>query len=201
MYRPGKENANADALLHQTYLDAPQQGIWIARLLVEELIPMFGVPEALLSDRGANLLSHLMTDLCALLGIRKLNTTSYYPQCNGMAERFNRTLIGMLRFHAIKFGMQWDKHLPGVLWAYRNTPHDSTCEKPLFLMFELNCRSPAEAAFLSLNAVQPTDLADYREGLVASLTSADHWPPTTYAELERGTRANMTSEFAYPNAE
>ena len=67
---------------------------------------MFGVPEALLSDRGANLLLHLTTDLCALLGIRKLNTTSYHPQCNGMVERFNRTLIGMLRSHAIKFGMQ-----------------------------------------------------------------------------------------------
>ena len=47
---------------------------------------MFGVPEALLSDRGANLLSHLMTDLCTMLGIHKLNTTSYYSQCNGMVE-------------------------------------------------------------------------------------------------------------------
>ena len=28
--------------------------------------PMFGVPEALLSDRGSNLLSHLMLDICRL---------------------------------------------------------------------------------------------------------------------------------------
>ena len=36
----------------------------VARILVQEVIPLFGVPEALLSDRGTNLLSHLMQDLC-----------------------------------------------------------------------------------------------------------------------------------------
>jgi hypothetical protein len=30
----------------------------IAKLLVREVVPMFGVPESLLSDRGTNLLSH-----------------------------------------------------------------------------------------------------------------------------------------------
>ena len=76
----------------------------IAKLLVEEVVPLFGVPEALLSDRGANLLSHLMQDVCTLIGVKKLNTTAYHPQCDGMIERFNRTLKGMLRKHAAKFG-------------------------------------------------------------------------------------------------
>ena len=60
----------------------------LAGLLAEEVIPMFGVPECLLSDCEANLLSHLMINLCELLGIKKRNTTSYHPQCNGMVERF-----------------------------------------------------------------------------------------------------------------
>ena len=105
-----------------------QKAIRLARLLVEEVVPMFGVTEALLSDRGANLLSHLMQDVCKLLGIRKLNTTAYHPQCDIMVERFNRTLKTILRKHAARFQTQWDRYLPGVLWAYRNTPHDSTGE-------------------------------------------------------------------------
>ena len=32
-----------------------------------------------------------MVDLCKLLGIKKLNTTAYHPQCDGMVERFNQT--------------------------------------------------------------------------------------------------------------
>ena len=57
---------------------------------------LFGVPGALLSDRGTNLLSHLMCDVCALLGIEKLNTTAYHRQCDGLTERFNRTLKSLL---------------------------------------------------------------------------------------------------------
>ena len=82
---------------------------------------MLGVPEVLLSDRGTNL-SCLMKDICQLLGTKKLNTTLYHPQCDGMVERLNRTLKAMLRKHAAAHGNQWDKILPGVLWAYRNNP-------------------------------------------------------------------------------
>ena len=62
----------------------------IARLLVEEVIPCFGVPEVLLSDRGTNLLSHLMLDMCKMMGIDKINTTAYHPQCDGAVERFRK---------------------------------------------------------------------------------------------------------------
>ena len=50
----------------------------IVKLLCEEVVPLFSVPEALLTDRGANLLSHLMLDVCTLLGTEKLNTTAYH---------------------------------------------------------------------------------------------------------------------------
>ena len=144
----------------------------IATLLVEEVVPFFGVPEALLSDRGTNLLSHLMMDVCELLGVKKLNTTAYHPQCNGMIERFNRTLKSLLRKHAARFGNDWDKYLPGVLWAYRNTPHESTGEKPSFLLFGVDCRGPTEAALLPTNQVEPAELDSYREEMVKSLSSA-----------------------------
>jgi len=53
----------------------------IAKLLTQEIVLMFGVPEALRSDRDTNLLSCLMQDVCKLLGMKKLNTTSV--QWNG----------------------------------------------------------------------------------------------------------------------
>ena len=89
---------------------------------------MFGVPEGLLSDEGANLLSHVMEEVCPILGVKKLNTTLYHLQCDGCVEQFNRILKSMLQKHAARFGNQWDVYLPGVLWAYRNTPHASMGE-------------------------------------------------------------------------
>ena len=118
-----------------------QKATTLAKLLVDEVIPVIGVTEALLSNWGTNLLSHLMRDVCNLLGVANLNTTAYHPQCNGLVERFNRTLKMMLCKHVDKFGSQWDKFLPGVLWAYRNTPHDLTGEKPSFPLFRVDCRS------------------------------------------------------------
>ena len=41
----------------------------------------------------------------------------------------------MLRKRVAQFGAQWDKNLSGILWAYRNTPHETTGEKPSFLLF------------------------------------------------------------------
>ena len=66
-----------------------QKAICIVRLSAEEIVPVIGVPDALLSDRGTNLLSHPMQDVCQLLGVTKLNTTAYHPQCDGMIERLN----------------------------------------------------------------------------------------------------------------
>ena len=79
-----------------------QKAVRIGKLIAEEVVPLFGVPEGLLSDRGTNLLSHLILDLCGMLGITKLNTTAHHRQCD-------RTLKTMFRKHAARFGNQWVK--------------------------------------------------------------------------------------------
>ena len=132
---------------------------------------MFGVLECLLSDHGANLLSHLMIDLCELLGI---NTTSYHPQCNGMVERFNRTLKKMFRKHAGRFGLQWDGYLLGMLWAYRNTPHESTTFR---LRIYASCRPRSRCVcVLSLTAFANT---------LTVFTHVDSCKPSSTPELPR----------------
>ena len=180
MELPLTEDGNRYVLVFQDFLTKyplvfpmlDQKAIRIAKLLVKEVIPFFGVPESLLSDRGTNMLSHLMQDICILLGITKLNTTAHHPQCDGMVERFNRTLKSMLRTHASKFGPQWDRYLHGALWAYRNVPHESTREKPSFLLMGVDCRTPTEAALLPSHTIEPSDVRDYREEVILSLSTA-----------------------------
>jgi len=111
-----------------------------------------------------------MLDLCQLLGIHKLNTTAYGAQSDGMVERFNTTLKTMIRKHVDQFGTQWDKYLPGLLWAYRNTPHKSTGEKPSFLLFGFDCRSPTEAALLPPENVDTVSVPDYRREFMLHIT-------------------------------
>ena len=157
----------------------------IIQLLVEELIPVFGVPESLLSDWGANLLSHLMKDICAQLGIHKIKTTSYHPQCNGIVERFNRTLKSLLRSHAARFGPQWDRYHSSVLFAYHNSPHESTGEKPSYLVFGLDCRTPAEAVFSNPSELTPSDVEDYHEELTLGLQIARELASSTIRSAQK----------------
>jgi hypothetical protein len=103
--------------------------------------------------------------MCAILGIQKLNTTAC-PACNGMVEHFNCTMKTTLCKHAGRFG---DRYLTGILWAYRNTPHDTTGEKPSFLLFGTDLRAPTDTAFLPTSSVTPTD---YRKELMLSLSNA-----------------------------
>ena len=51
-------------------------------------------------------------------------------------------------------------------------PHDSTGEKPSFLLFGTDLRFPTEAALLPPTPLALTDVDDYREELVFSLSNA-----------------------------
>ena len=53
-----------------------QKAIRLAWLVAEEVLPQFGVPDVILSDRGTNLLAHVMEDVCQLLDTTKLKATS-----------------------------------------------------------------------------------------------------------------------------
>jgi len=107
-----------------------------------------------------------------MLGINKLNTTAYHPQCDGMVERFNKTLKSMLCKHAARFGPQWDNYLSAVLWAHCNTPHESTGEKPSFLLFGTDLRGPTDAAYQNPSTLVPGTAENYKEEVIMSLSSA-----------------------------
>jgi len=89
-----------------------------------------------------------MTALCKMLDTKKLNTTAYHPKCDGMVKRFNQTLNSCLRKYAATYGNQWDRYLYAALYAYHNTPHESTGEKPSYLLYRMDCRTLTEAAFM-----------------------------------------------------
>jgi transposase InsO family protein len=74
----------------EVFLVRDQIAPTIAKLLVEKIICCHGVPNQLLSNRGAKFLSNLLKEGYSLMGIKKLNTTAYHPQTDGLVERFNK---------------------------------------------------------------------------------------------------------------
>ena len=59
--------------------------------LKEDLLNKFGVPLAWLTDQGRNFESEIFAQFCKDYNIKKLRTTGYHPQCNGLVERTIKT--------------------------------------------------------------------------------------------------------------
>ena len=80
----------------------------------KKLIEVFGTPYAILSDQGRNFESRDFDEFCKSLGIKKVRTTAYHPQCNGLAERTIKTIKQMLSAYVSSTHDDWDQVLGKV---------------------------------------------------------------------------------------
>ena len=118
-----------------------------AKILVEEVVSRFGVPNCIHSDQGRQFESRLFKDMCQLLQIDKTRTTPYHPQSDGMVERFNRTLCAMLSSFVNDNHTNWDTMLPYVLMAYRSSDHETTGMSPNMLMLGRETTIPLDILY------------------------------------------------------
>jgi len=138
----------------------------VARVLVEQVLMRFGTPIAMLSDRGNEVDSSIMRDVCRLLDIDKMRTTSYRPSTNGAVERFHRTLNSMLGKVVAENQKDWDTKLPFVMAAYRASQHESTGYSPNYLVFGRELRAPLDVV---LDLPKTRDEAMSYDGYVSEL--------------------------------
>ena len=102
------------------------------------------MPEQLHSDRGTQFESTLFAKLCATFGVYKTRTTAYRLQANGKCERFNRTLVAMLRCAVQRRQYDWESLLAPVLQSYRSTVSEATGFTPFSLAFGREMRLPID---------------------------------------------------------
>lgn len=109
-----------------------------SKSIAKELFNMFtrtGIPKEILTDQGTPFMSKVTKELCKLLKIKHLRTSVYHPQTDGLVERFNKTLKGMLKRVVSKDGKDWDCLLPYLMFAVREVPQSSTGFSPFELMY------------------------------------------------------------------
>ena len=87
----------------------------IAEVFFRIIISRHSCPEKVLTDQGRQLVGHVLTDLCRLFNIEKLETTAYHQQANGKAEKFIKFLTDSLAIPLKKDQSNWDDHIDNVL--------------------------------------------------------------------------------------
>ncbi|XP_024156134.1 uncharacterized protein LOC112164126 [Rosa chinensis] len=79
-------------------------GATIRQFVFTNIIYRFGVPEVLVSDRGAVFMGRDMQELVVDLGIQFIHSTPYYAQSNGQAEASNKRNLAATTPYALMFG-------------------------------------------------------------------------------------------------
>ena len=156
----------------EAFAAADQTAETIARLFVEQIICRHGIPQELLSDRGQNFLSNLIQEICKVLQVKKLNTSGYHPQTDGLVEKFNSTLIEMIAKCAAEKPLEWDVKLPYLLFAYRSSAQESTKESPFYLVYGRDPRIPTSTVLAQSRSVYAVDVDDYKSEFATSLSEA-----------------------------
>ncbi|CAK9295464.1 unnamed protein product [Gordionus sp. m RMFG-2023] len=99
------------------------------------LLCTYGRAKIQINDQGREFVNEVSTNFHKLVGTMQRVTSAYHPQANGMVERVNRTIQNALLKCIENDQLVWTDALPGILFAYNTSCHDSSKFTPFELMY------------------------------------------------------------------
>ncbi|KAK8936472.1 hypothetical protein KSP39_PZI012649 [Platanthera zijinensis] len=114
----------------------------LAKLYVDNIVRLHGVPRSIVSDRDGRFTSNDWRLVQQMLGTKLKFSTAFHPQTDGQTERVNRTMEDMLRMCVLDFGKHWEDHLYLVEFAYNNSYQASIQMAPFEALYGRKCRTP-----------------------------------------------------------
>lgn len=106
----------------------------VASVIESEVFLTYGVPSKILCDNGPEYRGAPFKSLAEEYGVKIFYNARRHPQANP-AERYNRTLITMLRAYVKDEQKKWDALLPKLTVALRTAVSQTTGFSPASLVF------------------------------------------------------------------
>ena len=144
----------------QAYATTSKSAKTVADKLFNDYALKFGFPQRIHHDQGGEFQNQLLAQLKQTSGVLGSRTTPYHPEGNGQVERFNRTLIQMLRTLTEKEKSNWKDSLNKLIFAYNCTKCEVTGFSPFYLLFGRTPRLPVDILF---RLTPETGTPDHRE--------------------------------------
>jgi len=110
-------------------------GPGVANEYLKHLVPWFGLPKRIISDRDPCFTSAFAREICKATGIQQNLSTAFHPRTNGQTEWMNAWLEQYLRPWTASQPTGWSKILPIAEFAHNSWRHDITRKSPHELLF------------------------------------------------------------------
>ena len=103
-----------------------------AKMFLDHVVRLHGIPESLVSDRGSIFTSKFWKSLSRMMGTRQRLSTSFHPQTDGQTERMNQIVEQYLRIYCNYQQDNWFDFLSIAEFAYNNAHQTSIDCSPFY---------------------------------------------------------------------
>jgi len=107
----------------------------VARPFVANIVLKYGTPSILHTDQSANFVSEVFRNTCKIHKIKKIQSTAFHTESQGILERSHRVLAEYLRHYVNEGQTNWDEWVPFATYVYNTTVHSATGFTPSELLF------------------------------------------------------------------
>ena len=105
-------------------------GPGVANEYLKHLVPWFGIPRHIVSDRDPRFASHFSRALCTSLGIKQNLSMAFHPRTDGQTEWMNAWVEQYLCGWITGRQSNWAGLLPVAEYAHNSWQHNATRKSP-----------------------------------------------------------------------
>ena len=145
----------------------------VAKFVFEDIVCRHGCPFMVVVDGGSENKGEL-EELLRVYGVKRVETSAYHPQSNGLVERGHEPIVNCLAKYCHEDPMSWPTMLPLALWADRISVRRSHGYTPFELVYGRDAILPIDLQLESWSIVDwEFDVKDSESLLLARMKQLD----------------------------